>query len=196
LTCKSWQCIGVKFLFRCLYFAEPERMISISALFDSQPLLGRWTRRIHVLTHNVAPLIRQCPNLQILSITGFMSWLTFVSVVDSLTTPCSIPLQTIHWVVSCHLSQVIWALDHLPSLTSICLELHMSTSKHLGAAVNNSNSILNLPNLRQLSLKRNVGEFMKRACGWKMPSLKSISLECDDGQLDIVQFLTHTMVQN
>jgi hypothetical protein len=192
LTSKSWQRIGSKYLFRCLFFDERERMLALCTLFDSQPVFGRWTRRIHVASSSfgalLCNLIRHCPNLEILSISEPMShWGTFG---DSLSTHCPISLQTVHWTVSFQpLSQVIWAICTLPSLKSIHLELHYPAWEDLGAAVSDSGNFLDHPNLRQLSLQGNVAEFMKRACRWNMPSLKSVSLNCDCARPDIVQFL-------
>jgi hypothetical protein len=123
-----------------------------------------------------------------------MSWSTLGSIVDSLPTHCSMYLLAVNWAVPFQLSQVICALDSLPSLTSICLELHCPPSNDLGPVVTDSASFLDLPTLRQLSLGRYVKELMERACRWKTPSLKSFSLDLDYNLIerpDIVQFLTH-----
>jgi hypothetical protein len=203
LTCRSWQRIGSEFLFRCLFFDEPSKMLVLCTLFDSQPALGRWTRRIHVtlrirpamndLDYAVVPiLIRHCPNLEILMI-GHDSHILFGSMVDMLSTYCSKSLQTVHWSLPIEeLPKVICALDSLPSLTSVHIGFYLSVGVyyHPGAA---SDIVLDLPNICQLSLKGYVEEFMEQACGWNMPSLKSFSLDLPYNrieQLDIIQFLT------
>jgi hypothetical protein len=204
-TCKSWQRIGSEFLFRCLFFDEASKMRALCTLFDSEPALGRWTRRIHLdlltrwsgmndLDSAVLPLlIQHCPNLEILMITREI-YHPFGSMVDTLSTYCSTSLQTVHWSLQIEeLPKVIWALDSLPSLVSVHIGFHQSSWEdyHLGAA---NNIVLDLPNLRQLSLSGPVEEFMEQACGWNMPSLKSFSLDRGHVRIeqpDIVEFLTH-----
>jgi hypothetical protein len=200
-TCKSWRRIGSGFLFRCLFFEEGGKMHTFSTLFDSAPVLGQRTRRIHVgervscyeLECDLVPLIRHCPNLEIVIIEGVM-FNPFGSIVDSLSTHCSNSLQSIHWSLPINeLPKVIWALDSLPSLTSIHVEFFLSSWEdyHLGAA---NDIVLDLPNLCQLSLEGHVEEFMEQACKWNMSSLKSFSLDLrykSIAQSYIIQFLSH-----
>jgi hypothetical protein len=201
LTCKLWQRIGSGLLFRCLFLEERSKMFAFRTKFDSEPVLGRWTRRIHVPRQisrssviDLVPLIRLCPNLEILIIEERICN-TFDLMVDSLFTHCSKSLQTVHWIVPFQaFPKVIWALEFLPSLTSVYLEFYSPTREDYLVAASDSDGLLDLPNLVQLSLRRDVRELMNRACRWKMPSLKSFSLDCGYyvyDEPDIIQFLIH-----
>jgi hypothetical protein len=47
-TCKNWRRLGSEFLVRCLFFDDPTKLQSLSAVFVRDPSLGWWTRRIHI----------------------------------------------------------------------------------------------------------------------------------------------------
>jgi hypothetical protein len=175
-------------------------MPGLCTTLNSEPVLGQRTRRMHIgqRAHfafvNEGPTchsdtfsltVRHCPNLEILIIEGIIHN-SFSSIVTSLFTHCSKSLRTVHWVVPFRqLPQVIWALHSLSSLTYVHIgfsSYQSSWADHPGVA---NDIILELHNLRQLSLEDVAQEFMERACRWNMPSLESFSLDLRNNHTEL-----------
>ncbi|RDB18432.1 hypothetical protein Hypma_000341 [Hypsizygus marmoreus] len=213
-TCKAWHRMGSELLFRCLFFNDPRKLLSLCETLDSSSAtattvsssLGWWTRRIHLTSYRRSTtiseledafisVIRHCPNLEIFIVDVPMEK-TFGPVADALATYTLKSLRTVHWTVSCEaLPKVIWALDSLPNI--VCAHINFDTNKSedpecipLGSA---SGLRLNLPRLQQLSLRGYFGQFLEQAVGWSIPSLKSFTFDCGThrtDQPDAVGFLT------
>ncbi|KAF8189536.1 hypothetical protein K438DRAFT_1722182 [Mycena galopus ATCC 62051] len=221
-TCKKWRDLGSEFLFRCLFFSDPARLLTLCAILDSSAAsttatasLGWWTRRIHLTrfyantTRGTTPeslqdalisIIRHCPNLEIFIIDWPLTVSTFGPVADTLAIFTSKSLRTLHVnVPSAALPKVIWALDSLPRIFAAYIELENSTSEqdlasdetHLGAA---GDIRLRLPELRQLTLKGHIQEFVEQATGWSLPALRHLSLNCGTGRMDLPDPLTFLSV--
>ncbi|KAJ6571288.1 hypothetical protein B0H19DRAFT_1129647 [Mycena capillaripes] len=223
-TCKKWRSLGSEFLFRCLYFTDPARLLTLCAILDSSSAaattttasLGWWTKRIHLtrfyaattrkttaesLQDALISIIRHCPNLEIFIIDWPLGRTTFGPVADALATFTSKSLRTLHVnVPSSALPKVIWALDSLPHLFAVHIELEQSTSAedatasedtHLGAA---GEIRLHLPGLRQLSLQGYIQEFVEQATGWALPALRHLSLNCGMRRIDLPDTLAFLAV--
>ncbi|KAG1832321.1 hypothetical protein DFJ58DRAFT_823198 [Suillus subalutaceus] len=166
LTCQSWRRLGLEFLVRYLFFNDPSKLRSLTALLTSNPSLGWWTRRLHI-THflyergpslddfeaTLTSVLAQTPNLEIFIVDWPLSR-AFGSIADTLGTHCK-NLRTAHWHVPAELlPKVIWALDALPLLVSLAVEfdapLKDSDTLTLGSA---QDVKLYLPNLQQLILR-------------------------------------------
>lgn len=211
-TCKTWNRIGSELLFRCLYFSEPQKLISLCKALDSSSTastisssLGWWTRRIHLARYNrnatmnnvedaLISVIKHCPNLEIFIVDVPMG-VVFGPSADTLATYAFNSLKTVHWTVSCEaLPKVIWALDSLPSVVCAHIDFELNDSEdidnvRLGSA---SDLRLTLRYLQQLSLQGYFGQFLEQAAGWRLPSLKVVSFDCGNhrsDQPDAVSFL-------
>ncbi|KAJ7654671.1 hypothetical protein DFH06DRAFT_1282412 [Mycena polygramma] len=166
-TCKRWRDIGSEFLFRCLYFNNPARLLTLCA----HPY---------------------CPNLEIFIIDWPLTVSTFGPIADALATFTSKSLRTLHVnVPTSALPKVIWALDSLPRIFAAHIELELCTAAeelansdhtHLGAAGDIS---LRLPHLQQLSLQGQIQEFVEQATGWTLPALRHVSLNCGTRRVDL-----------
>ncbi|KAF8891483.1 hypothetical protein CPB84DRAFT_1683298 [Gymnopilus junonius] len=217
LTCRRWRELGSEFLFRCLYFSDPAKLLSLCSILDSSAAststvtasYGWWTRRIHVselhpsptrnvtmedLENALASIVRHCPNVEIVIVEKPMGP-AFGPVADALATYAFRKLHTVQFNLPGDLlSKVIWALDALPLITSACIVIDSPVQDeqecaHLGSA---TDMRLELPFLQQLSLKGHVGEFVEQAAGWDLPSLRSLSLDGRNNfhdPPDIVEFL-------
>ncbi|KAJ7766118.1 hypothetical protein B0H16DRAFT_386555 [Mycena metata] len=219
-TCKKWRSLGSEFLFRCLFFNDPARLLTLCAILDSSSAesttatasLGWWTRRIHLtrsyanaargttpesLQDALISIIRHCPNLEIFIVDWPMTGATFGPIADALATFTKKSLRTLHVnVPSSALPKVIWALDSLPSVLAAHIEFEASTQEataddtRLGAA---GDIRLRLPNLQQLALQGHIQEFVEQATGWDLPSLRHLSLTCGTSRVDLpdtLAFLT------
>ncbi|KAJ7141740.1 hypothetical protein C8R43DRAFT_1097724 [Mycena crocata] len=212
-TSKNWRRLGSEFLFRCLFFNDPVRLQTLCAILDSSSSasttttasLGWWTRRIHLTRFNANPsrgttseslqdaltsIIRHCPNLEIFIIDWPMAAAIFGPIADTLATFTSKSLRTLHLnVPSSALPKVIWALDSLPNLFALHIELALPEENSaaaedtpLGAA---SNIHLRLAALTQLSLRGHIQAFLEQATGWTLPSLGHLALDCDASRNDL-----------
>ncbi|KAJ6546204.1 hypothetical protein DFH09DRAFT_649296 [Mycena vulgaris] len=136
-TCKKWRNLGSEFLYRCLFFNDPARLLTLCGILDSSSAasttttasLGWWTRRIHLTryyansTRGTTPeslqdalisIIRHCPNLEIFIVDWPMAGATFGPIADTLATFNSKSLHTLQInVPASALPKVIWALDFL-----------------------------------------------------------------------------------
>ncbi|KAF7343751.1 hypothetical protein MSAN_01955700 [Mycena sanguinolenta] len=206
-TCKKWRDLGSEFLFRCLFFSDPARVLTLCALLDSSVAsttasasLGWWTRRIHLtrfhsdleratppqaLQDALVSLIRHCPNLEIFIIDWPMRASIFGPVADTLGTFAAKTLRTLHIVVpSSALGKVIWALDSLRHISAAYVKLEEAKDEelHLGAA---SSIHLRLPALQHLALKGHIQDFVEQAAGWALPALRHLSINCGNGRADL-----------
>ncbi|KAJ7463470.1 hypothetical protein B0H11DRAFT_1815486 [Mycena galericulata] len=151
-TCKKWRTLGAEFLFRCLFFNDPGKLLALCALLDSSSAasttatnsLGWWTRRIHLTrfytpsTRGTTPealqdaltsIIRHCANLEIFIVDWPMAKHAFVPVADALATYTKKTLRTLSISVPASaLPKVIWALDALPNVFAAHIELEAPTS--------------------------------------------------------------------
>jgi hypothetical protein len=205
-TCQSWRRLGLEFLVRYLFFNDPSKLRSLTALLASNPSLGWWTRRLHI-THflyerspslddfevALTSVLAQTPNLEIFIVDWPLSR-AFGSIADTLGTHCK-NLRTAYWHVPAELlPKVIWAVDALPLLVSLAVEfdapLKDSDTLTLGSA---QDVKLHLPNLQQLILRGYSAEFIEQASGWSLPLLRSFTFDfgskCEDVP-DVLSFLS------
>ncbi|KIM38035.1 hypothetical protein M413DRAFT_448073 [Hebeloma cylindrosporum] len=213
-TCRQWRGVGSEFLFRCLYFSDPAKMISLSTFLDvtSDPQTTSptwWTRRMHVSRYHPSPsrsatiedmdtalisVVSQCPNLEIFVIERPMGN-AFGPVVDALATHAFRKLHTVQWNVPGEaLAKVIWALDSLPLLLAVHLDFETPVPSiheiaNLGSA---ANLPITLPFLKQLSLRGYVEEIVEQCTDWDLPALCNLSVDSGTSVQDIpdiVEFL-------
>ncbi|KDR66534.1 hypothetical protein GALMADRAFT_80689 [Galerina marginata CBS 339.88] len=216
-TCRQWRELGSEFLFRCLHFSDPKKLLSLCSILDSSAATattatssyGWWTRRIHLSRHHpsstgqelsmadlenvLVSIIRHCPNLEIFIVERPMGT-AFGPVADALATYAFRKLHTVQWSVPGEsLSKVIWALNALPLITSVHIDFDSSVPTaqecaHLGSA---TDIHLELPFLEQLSLQGYVEEFIEQAAGWDLPGLRSFSFDSGTSphDPDIVEFV-------
>ncbi|KAJ7200156.1 hypothetical protein GGX14DRAFT_660667 [Mycena pura] len=178
--------------------------------------LGWWTRRIQLTrfyantTREATPetlqdalisIVRHCPNLEIFIIDWPMTGPIFGPIADALATYTAKDLRTLHInVPSSALSKVIWALDSLPHVFAAHIELEAEASPNLEEQSSDETPLgaacdirLRLPNLRQLSLRGHIQQFLEQATGWGLPSLRYLSLDCGHVRVDLpdtLSFLT------
>jgi len=213
-TCRQWRGVGSEFLFRCLYFSDPAKMISLSTFLEatSDPGITSpswWTRRIHVsryhpspsrrttienMDHALVSIVSHCPNLEIFVMERPMGS-AFGPVVDALATHAFRKLHTVQWNVPGEaLAKVIWALDSLPLLVAVHVDLEtpvpsIQETANLGSA---TNLPIMLPFLKQLSLRGYVEEIVEQCAGWDLPALCNLSVDSGTSVQDIpdiVEFL-------
>ncbi|KIK42335.1 hypothetical protein CY34DRAFT_83741 [Suillus luteus UH-Slu-Lm8-n1] len=202
-TCQSWRRLGLEFLVRYLFFNDPSKLRSLTALLTSNPSLGWWTRRLHIshFLYDRSPslddfeaaltsVLVQTPNLEIFIVDWPLSR-AFGPIVDTLGTHCK-NLRTAHWHVPAELlPKVIWALDALPLLVSLAVEFDAprkdSDTLTLGSA---QDVKLHLPNLQQLILRGYSAEFIDQASGWSLPLLHSFSFDFGSKSEDIPDVLS------
>ncbi|KAF5377328.1 hypothetical protein D9757_008007 [Collybiopsis confluens] len=154
LTCKTWCRLGSEFLYRCLFFDNPFRLIRLCENLESDAKtrednsnpgvgLGWWTRRLHLNRYYASPnrgisqdemsnalttIIKHCPNLSIFIVEWPMPSPTFGLVVDTLSQYTHKALHTVHWNVPAEcISKVIWALDSLPLVLAAHIEFAQPT---------------------------------------------------------------------
>lgn len=215
-TCKKWQSIGFEFLFRCLFFSKPAHLLERCAALDSSSAsattathsLGWWTRRIHLtrgitftptadtLRNALTSIIRHCPNLEIFVLDGTMGSATFGPVAEALATFSKKSLRTFGVnIPSSALPKLIWALDSLPNLFAVHVDVQNSDvletpqagdETPLGAACDIQ---LGLPDLRQLSLRGHLQQLVEQATGWQLPSLRSLSINTSERPSDLPDVL-------
>ncbi|KAJ7727419.1 hypothetical protein DFH07DRAFT_906498 [Mycena maculata] len=212
-TCKQWRSLGSEFLFRCLFFNDPARLLTLCAILDSSSAasttatrsLGWWTRRIHLTrfyvntTRGTTPeslqdalisIIRHCPNLEIFIVDWPMTSATFGPVADALATYTSKSLRTLHVnVPASSLPKVIWTLAALPRVFAAHIELEVPTLHDPvdeEAPLGAARDIhLHLPALAQLSLRGAVQAFLEQATGWALPTLRHLSVDCGTASADL-----------
>ena len=213
-TCRQWRGAGSEFLFRCLYFSDPAKMISLSTFLDvtSDPEITSpswWTRRIHISRYHPSPsrratiedmdqalvsIVSHCPNLEIFVMERPMGS-AFGPVVDALATHAFRKLHTVHWNIPGEaLAKVIWALDSLPLLIAVHVDFEtpvpsIQETANLGSA---TNLPIMLPFLKQLSLRGYVEEMVEQCTGWDLPALCNLSVDSGTSVQDIpdiVEFL-------
>ncbi|KAJ7690836.1 hypothetical protein B0H17DRAFT_982851 [Mycena rosella] len=219
-TCKKWRSLGSEFLYRCLFFNDPARLLALCDIFDSSSAaattstasLGWWTRRIHLTryyansTRGTTPeslqdalisIIRHCPNLEIFIIDWPMAGSTFGPIADALATFTSKSLRTLHInVPSSALPKVIWALDSLPRVFAAHIELEVATPDDELSASDDTHLgaagdiTLRLPALHQLTLRGHIQEFLEQATGWTLPSLRHLSIDCGTRRTDLPDTLS------
>ncbi|KAJ7890153.1 hypothetical protein B0H14DRAFT_2690728 [Mycena olivaceomarginata] len=212
-TCRNWRNIGSQFLFRCLFFSDPARLLTLCAILDSSSAasttatasLGWWTRRIHLArfyantTRGTTPeslrdalisIIRHCPNLEIFIVDWPMPITTFGHVADALTTFASKSLRTLHVVVpSSALSKVIWALDSLPHIFAVHVEVEASTPEEEASASDDTR----LGAASDIRLGH-IQEFVEQATGWSLPALRHLSVNCGTRHVDLPDILAFLAV--
>ncbi|KAJ7469697.1 hypothetical protein FB451DRAFT_1476591 [Mycena latifolia] len=214
-TCKKWRSLGSEFLYRCLFFNDPARLLALCAILDSSSAaattstasLGWWTRRIHLTryyassTRGTTPeslqdalisIIRHCPNLEIFIVDWPMAGSTFGPIADTLATFTSKSLRTLQInVPSSALPKVIWALDSLPRIFAAHIELEVPTPDDDASASDDTHLgaagdiHLRLPALQQLALRGHMQEFIEQATGWTLPSLRHLSIDCGPRRVDL-----------
>ena len=140
-------------------------------------------------------IIQHCPNLEIFIVEQPLKG-AFGPVADALKTYSPRGLRTVQWnVTGDALSKVIWALDSLPYLISVHIDIETPVPPDqecakLGSA---TDLPLCLANLQQLSLRGFMTEFLEQSVGWDMPSLRSFAVDSGISQYDtpdIIAFLT------
>ncbi|KAF9547469.1 hypothetical protein CPC08DRAFT_745201 [Agrocybe pediades] len=217
MTCRRWRELGSEFLFRCLYFSDPYKLISLCSILDSSAAasstitmsLGWWTKRIHISRYHPSPsrgasledmenalasIIRHCPNLEIFVMEKPMGP-TFGPVADALSTFARRSLHTVQWNVPGEsLSKVIWALSVLPRLVAaqIDVESPVTSAQEMANLGSAANLILKLPHLQHLSLRGYVEELVEQATSWHLPSLKTFSIDSGvstNDLPDVVEFI-------
>lgn len=216
-TCRQWRALGAEFLFRCLHFSDPARLIVLCSILESSSAeaststssLGWWTRRIHIARYHPSPsrdatiedieralvaIIQHCPNLEIFVIERPMGT-AFGPVADALANHAYRKLHTVQWnLPGEELAKVIWALNSLPRLVAahIDIETNVESSQELANLGSASNLRLMLPCLQQLSLRGYIEELVEQATGWDLPALRSFSVDSgtsvNDGP-DVIEFL-------
>jgi hypothetical protein len=210
-TCQIWHRVGSEFLFRCLFFDEPAKLSDLCTIVERSPSLCWWTRRIHITRYHsghsltvddvedaLISILRNCPNLEIFVIDWPMSS-CFGPVMDTLCEYASKYLKTVHLnVPASALAKVIWAIDSLPYLLVIHIEIQAPPepdcvvgTPRLGSA----NMIpITLRHLAQMSLRGYFQDFLEHATEWTLPSLQCLSLDSGNSRTDepdIVEFLTY-----
>ncbi|KAJ6475925.1 hypothetical protein C8R47DRAFT_985632 [Mycena vitilis] len=222
-TCKKWRDLGSEFLFRCLYFNNPARLLTLCAILDSSAAtttatasLGWWTRRIHLTrfyantTRGTTPetlqdalisIIRHCPNLEIFIIDWPLTVSTFGPIADALATFASKSLRTLHVnVPTSALPKVIWALDSLPRIFAAHVELEPCTALEELETSDDTHLgaagdiTLRFPHLQQLSVQGQIQEFVEQATGWTLPALRHVSLNCGTRRVDLPDTLAFLAV--
>ncbi|KAH9478036.1 hypothetical protein JR316_0010272 [Psilocybe cubensis] len=211
-TCRQWRAVGSEFLFRCLYFSDPSKLVPLCAILDKSASttttvtssIGWWTRRIHVsqfhptkgltlqdLEDTLVSIIRHCPNLEIFVVERPMG-AAFGPVADALAMYSSKKLHTVQWNVPGEsIAKVIWALAALPNVIATHIDVDSAVPvgqecANLGAA---SNLPLKLPFLQQLSLRGYVEELIEHAAGWELPSLRVFSVDSGKSVHDVPDVL-------
>ncbi|OBZ79934.1 hypothetical protein A0H81_00911 [Grifola frondosa] len=201
-TCRTWSRLGIEFLYRCLFFSDPSRILRLKPIMDHN--LGRRAKRLHImryysggvsnldsLQNALVSIIRHCPKLEIFIVNWSIAD-TVPVVIDALCTYCSRSLRTIHLrVPTDSLAKIIMMLEAMPKLTAAHIEFEgpLPESFHLGVA---SHLSLTLTTLQQLSLRGTFQEFAEQAMEWNMPALRSLSLDFvnhRDNFPDIIEFL-------
>ncbi|KAF9041557.1 hypothetical protein BJ165DRAFT_1303491, partial [Panaeolus papilionaceus] len=217
LTCKHWNFLGAQFLYRCLHFSEPTKLLLLSRTLTHSSSRastitsshGWWTRRIHVARYTPPPnrsitleqmeqalvtIIEHCPNLEIF-VGERPLGSAFGPVIDTIATSGLKHLRTVHWVVPGEsLKKVILAMHSLPHITSAYIDFSTPVDAsqeiaHLGAT---ANIPLVMPQLQQLQLRGYMAEFVDQAIEWSLPSLQAFTLDSGtarDDVPDIVGFL-------
>ncbi|KAG1733391.1 uncharacterized protein EDB91DRAFT_1149341 [Suillus paluster] len=202
-TCKSWRRLGLEFLVRNLFFNDPSKLRSLTALLASNPSLGWWTRRLHI-THflyqrgpsldvfeaALTSVLAQTPNLEIFIVDWPLSS-AFGPIADTLGMHCK-NLRTAHWHVPAELlSKVIWALDALPLLVCLVVEFDAPLKDPDTLTLGSAQDVkLYLPNLQQLILRGHSAEFMEQASGWSLPLLRSFSFDFGSKREDVPDILS------
>lgn len=133
-------------------------------------------------------IISHCPNLEIFIVDWPMGS-AFGVIADALCTHARRSLSAVSWYAPAEaLPKVIWALDSLPILQSIHLNVQAPQDEtiHLGAA---EDICLSLPSLQQISLHGFFQEFLEQATGWNLPSLRSLSFDFGNHRHDIPDLL-------
>ncbi|KAF8960422.1 hypothetical protein BDZ97DRAFT_1665771 [Flammula alnicola] len=215
-TCRRWRELGSEFLFRCLHFSDPVKLISLCSILDSSAAastttasLGWWTRRIHIARYHPSPsrnvttedienalvsIIQHCPNLEIFVIDRPLGS-AFGPVADALANYAYRNLHTVQWNIPGEsLAKVIWALNSLPRIVAAHVDIETPVESaqecaNLGSA---ADLHLMLPFLQQLSLRGYVEEFVEQAAGWDLPSLRSFCIDSGTSVHDVpdvVEFL-------
>ncbi|KAJ7137473.1 hypothetical protein C8R43DRAFT_612016 [Mycena crocata] len=211
---KQWHSLGTKFLFRCLFFNDLQRLVALRVIMDSSaaastaasPSVGWWTRRIDLTrfyantTRETTPdnlqtalisIIRHCPNLEVFIIDYPMTGFTFGPIADTLAMFTSGSLHTLHInLPASALPKVIWALASLPNLFAVHIEFSADNSLNTSDSDDThtgaaSNVHLRLRTLTKLSLHGRIQEFVEQATGWALPALRQLSLDCDTRRSDL-----------
>ncbi|KAF7323798.1 NTF2 domain-containing protein [Mycena kentingensis (nom. inval.)] len=212
-TCTKWRVIGSEFLFRCLFFTDPARLVDLSDILNSSSAsattatasLGWWTRRIHFtrssasasdqLRDALVRVIQHCPNLEIFILDAPMDGATFGPIVDTLAMYSKKSLHTLYVKIPASaLPKVIWAFDSLKQLFAAHVDVRRDSNEQcattgetpLGAA---GDIQLRLPNLRQLSFRGHIQQLTEQAAGWALPALRFLSLDAEESFADLPDVL-------
>jgi len=219
-VCRQWRHLGSEFLYRCVYFSNTMRLISLCTSLDNSSSVsttttsshGWWTRRIHLtadhrslrntpsdreLEKALVSIIRHCPNVEIFVIEQPLGS-AFGPVIDALATHAFRNLHTVCWTIpGAGLAKVIWAFNSLPHIVAAHVGVDTAVPAnqeiaHLGSA---SDLHLKLPYLQQLSLSGYVHQLSEQVAGWDLPSLRSFSISTptteEHDRPDIEEFLKH-----
>ncbi|KAF8885315.1 hypothetical protein BD779DRAFT_1646693 [Infundibulicybe gibba] len=218
-TCRSWRQIATQLFYRTLFLSHPSKLVPLCEALDESPALGWYTRRIHI-DHSpypppesaLAPVIMHCPNLALMLIDCPLGG-DFGCVADTLAGRARASLHTLQCSLPCsELPKAIWALDSLPALVCVRITFEGGCSteydadtdenaSEAGGTVSEAGSValgaasglaLALPRLQQLALKGPCAEFVEQACGWTLPALQSLSIDCGaarTGVPDVPAFL-------
>jgi len=205
-TCRKWRRLGAEFLYRSLFFNDPNKLHSLHRAMNmpQNAKLGWWTRRLHLtkyyastsrqttmddMENTLLSIIRRCPNLEIFMIDWPMGEI-FGPVAHALANSVSSSLRVLHCVLPSEaLSKVIWALPSFPHLLSLHLEFQTpkpaSQIKELISLGSASNLQITLLSLQQLSLRGHFQQFVEQAVtGWDLPSLLSVTFDCGSTSTD------------
>ncbi|EED80420.1 predicted protein [Postia placenta Mad-698-R] len=205
-TCRAWRDLGTEFLFRCLLFGDPSRFQQLRVILDADNSLGRRAKRLHIARfyagHGstleetqdaLVSIIRHCPNLEAFIVTWSFSN-SLAAVVDALCTYCPRNLRTLQlYIPTSGIAKAILMLDSLPALVSVHFQFEGVSSENIRLG-STSAVTLTLNSLEQLQLRGPFQEFLEQATGWKLPALRSLSLDFlsfRDDLPDIIEFLTH-----
>jgi hypothetical protein len=203
-TCKLWRNIGAEYLFRTLFFQDYKRLRNFRVTLNSEPQLGRWTRKLHFNLRSVPPdsiadigdtitsIIQQCRKLEIAILNRSLAPI-FPRIANALCDRNRRSLRVVHWEVPGEsVQKVIATLSGLPYLTSIHLELARPGAEaevHLGSVAGLG---LRLPHLQDLSLVGFLEDLLEHAIRWELPSLSSLALDFGferEDLPDVLEFL-------
>jgi hypothetical protein len=194
LTCRHWYQLSYYLLFQTIFVSDPADIPAVCIALDRSEGLGWYVQRIHVvrwyeprglslsyLSAMLVSIVQQCQNLTLFTVEWSLST-TFPDVAGSLSMFASRTLRSFNVnITPDHLSRFIWALDCLPELFSVHVEIAsakdtepLEITPRLGAA---SNLSLSLPHLQQFSIRGQSQALVDQACGWSLPALSALTID-------------------
>ncbi|KAI0037168.1 hypothetical protein K488DRAFT_23771, partial [Vararia minispora EC-137] len=214
LTSRHWYQLAYHLLFQTIFISDSADIPAVCIAFERTEDLGWYVQRLHVvrwyeprglsmshLSAMLVSIIQQCPNL-ILFTVEWSLMTAFPDVANSLSMFASHTLRSLHVnLTPNHLSRFIWALECLPELFSVHVDITTQAgveyepaeiTPRLGAA---SNLSLELPHLQQLSFRGYVQALLEQTCGWSLPALRAVTIDLGSQLNDIPDILAFLTVQ-